>query len=168
MDIINEKGKGLYQDLIQWNSVYGSGIDSDVTQAWNDAYSVLTKYKNALGELDYQNASGMLTGATAPSYHSGGFVGGLTSNETFGKLMKGEHVSTEKDMDKFVNTTLPEMVSNGSNGANIEKFMEITVQGNLDKDVMPQLEELSRKAINELNKALMQRGNIRGAEQFSI
>ena len=40
----NDKNGEFYQNLIQWNRDYGTGIDEDISKAWDRAYEVLDKY----------------------------------------------------------------------------------------------------------------------------
>ncbi len=41
----------LYNQLITWNAIYGSGIDSDVTNAWNRATAALSEYGSVLASI---------------------------------------------------------------------------------------------------------------------
>lgn len=103
------------------------------------------------------------------AYHTGGFAGGLESNEIFAKLLKGEYVATEKQMDNFLKNVLPSIganmpkYSNRYGSQNITVNMPITVEGNMDKTVIPQLDEISNKVIDNINKALVTRGYVRSA-----
>ena len=42
-------GQDLYNKLIEWNGIYGSGIENDVVKAWKDAQAAWNNYKNAVG-----------------------------------------------------------------------------------------------------------------------
>ena len=53
---IETEGTALYDELINYNSIYGTGIDSDVTKNWEKATAALEKYKNALDEWDVRYA----------------------------------------------------------------------------------------------------------------
>jgi len=112
-------------------------------------------------------------GGIVESHHDGGdFAGGLKSNEVFAKLMKGELVSTEAQMDNFMKTILPTMISQGpninnANAGSINIDMPINVAGNLDKSVLPQLEKIVAQAVKQLNTNLQQRGYKRSVDQFS-
>jgi hypothetical protein len=115
-------------------------------------------------------------GGSVPSYHTGGVVGGsgsLSTSEEFANLMKGEVVVTQLQASNFMNSILPNMlrtpdIEKQSMGMNLGKLMDITVQGNLDKTVIPDLERIAEKVISEINKSLGQRGINRAATQFSI
>jgi hypothetical protein len=112
-----------------------------------------------------------------PQFHSGldqGFVGGKSlsqSNEQFAKLLKGEIVVNSTQMDNFLKDILPRTIEASSNqmgGFNIEKMIEITIQGNLDKSVLPDLQNIVNAAVAKMNDMLKQRGHTRNAVQYSI
>ena len=91
-------------------------------------------------------------------YHSGGFVGDITtlkSNEEFAKLLNGEFVSTPKQMDIFMRKTLPAMLSGGGgNGATINNnspLIEIKC-GDVDEDTLPKLKSLVDQAVTKIEK----------------
>lgn len=48
---IDNDSDGLYNDLIEWNRKYGSGIDSDVTNSWNVAIDAVKRYKETVDGL---------------------------------------------------------------------------------------------------------------------
>lgn len=104
-----------------------------------------------------------------PSYHTGGIVGGnseakLKTTEQFAKLLKGETVSTEPQMKKFMEVTYPKMlgITQGQNlgGIQIDRFVDITVQGNLDTSVDLEgiIKKASQKAIDSLVNTLSLKG----------
>lgn len=80
-----------------------------------------------------------------PAYHSGGIAGGASSSsgELFAKLVKGEVISTERQMDNFLRVTLPSLamssvkVNSGSSGG-VSKVVKI----HIDKVEANNLEEL--------------------------
>lgn len=91
-------------------------------------------------------------------YHSGGFVGDITtlkSNEEFAKLLNGELVSTPKQMDTFMKKTLPSMLSSGGDkGATINNnspLIEIKC-GDVDEDTLPKLKSLVDQAVTKIEK----------------
>lgn len=178
MDIVDAKADTLYSDLINWNSVYGDGINATVTSAWNDAYSALEKYKNSLGQMDSQFTLASIAGATVPTYHSGidkGVIGNVSKNEQFIKALKGELVVNPQQMNRYMDDVLPTMMRgaadvalNGNAGnLNIEKLMDINIAGNMDKSVIPDLERITNTVIEKLNEVMRNRGNIRQAGQFA-
>jgi O6-methylguanine-DNA--protein-cysteine methyltransferase len=101
-----------------------------------------------------------------PSFDSGGWVGGFPSSDTgkiFAQLMRGEFVNTPSQISDFMSKTLPEIasVSSTNNSANISFGSLITVQGNVDSSVIPDMQSIADNVINQLNNALAQRGKIR-------
>lgn len=50
-ELINQMSEELYQKLIEWNRLYGTGVDADVTVAWENAYAALEKF-NQYGKID--------------------------------------------------------------------------------------------------------------------
>lgn len=109
-----------------------------------------------------------------PSFHSGaekGVIGSgtsLKSGEVFAKMMAGEVVSNAGQIDNFMTKTLPQMVQGASsmNGGNIELNMPISVAGNLDKSVIPDIKKIVDAAVKQMNENLMNRGFSRRAEMF--
>jgi hypothetical protein len=192
MDLIAGRTDEFYQQLMEWNMTYGSGIASDVINAWagaidwidkyamqagsalsatgsaasaagsalsamgDQAKSGLNKYAEGLDALTaalkrYRNiAQGSGAGTYHPDspyeteFHTGGTVGGsprLPETEIYAKLLKGEHVSTEKQQVQFIRETLPSLVGATGGAGEYNISMPITVQGNLDKSVLPDLKE---------------------------
>jgi len=116
--------------------------------------------------------AGFHEGGIVEEHHDGEFAGNLKSNEVFAKLLKGELVSTEGQMDNFMKSTLPKLMGSAPSTArasnsigNITLSMPITVQGNLDSSVMPDLNKLSEQMIKKLNDTLVSRGYIRTVNQ---
>lgn len=189
MNMILDKNSNVYKQLLDWNKVYGTGINDDITNAWKLATDAINNYKYAASGVSVstpQSTTG--SGPQYPYYvnpnighpgrHSGvdsGFVGVtpvLKSNEEFAKLLKGEIVVNPSQMDKFMTKTLPSLVSpsvsNTMNGGNIEISMPLQVMGNLDKSTLPNIEKIVNDAVKKLNDNLINRGYNRRADQFSI
>ena len=195
MDLILDKNSQVYEDLIKWNRDYGTGIDDDIIKMWELATTAVEDYIETVKKIDRvgedigvggddgggvewgdSGAGGNPIPPPAP-HHSGvnsGFVGNkmvLKSNEEFAKLMKGELVVNPKDMDKFMKNVLPSMadssVSNTMGGISIDKVLDITVNGSLDKSVIPDIKEIANKVMGEINKVMMSRGFNRRADLFS-
>ena len=90
-------------------------------------------------------------------YHTGGLVGGvssLRSNEEFAKLLKGEFVSTPRQMDRFMRETLPNVISSsrGSAGPSIinnTPLIEIRC-GNIEESTMPKLKDVVNQAVEKI------------------
>lgn len=274
INLISKNQKELYDKLIQWNREYGTGIDEDITKAWEIATDAMAEFNNGQldvldtldlieqkmkainDEMDNINNNGGLDfiGSTDdfydspddmnkptqkpqgeeyqklideiapqmnrnsdawwetndpaekarlaeenkrlakkigayqrdgewvvmsnhkvvklkdlyPEYHTGGIVGGqpnLKSTEEFAKLLKGEVVTTEAQIDKFMRVTLPNMTNINtptSGEIKIEKLFDLNVEGNLDSSVMPKLEELTKQLVpriaETLNQSIFNRG----------
>ena len=190
--LIEGRSEEFYNQLMEWNMTYGSGIASDVIDAWAGAITWIDTY--AMGAVGALNATGtaaagagsslasmganaktglsnyaegldllteaikryrsVVTGTGAGTYHpnapyeeeyhSGGIVGGaprLPESEVFAKLLKGEHVSTEEEQAKFIRQTLPNLMGSSNNTGNYSITVPITVNGNLDKAVLPDIKE---------------------------
>lgn len=124
-----------------------------------------------LSDLDFRDKYGITKGEfRTGNYHSGGFVGGVQSNEEYAKLMKGEHVATEWDMNNFMKKVLPRMLSypsviSNSRADSTSISIPINVLGNLDKTVLPNLKDM---ILNTINDAMKQRGKMRTVSSFSI
>ncbi len=93
-------------------------------------------------------------------YHTGGFVGDITSlrsNEEFAKLLKGEHVSTPAQMDTFMRKTLPKLIGYTPNGGgtinNNAPLVEIRC-GEVSPETMPQLRRLVDDAADEVYRRM--------------
>lgn len=91
-------------------------------------------------------------------YHSGGFVGNLQSlksNEEFAKLLKGEFVTTPKQMDDFMHKTLPTMMTRDAGGGatinNNSPLVEINC-GSVDDDTLPKLQNLVDQAVKKIGQ----------------
>lgn len=91
-------------------------------------------------------------------YHSGGLVGDMStlkSSEEFAKLLKGEFVSTPKQMDVFMKKTLPAMVASGSDGGAVITHNAPLVEikcGDIDEDTLPKLRTLVDQAVTKIEK----------------
>ena len=100
-----------------------------------------------------------------------GFVGNSGGNEEFIKALKGEAFVTRYQQDRFMNESLPKMVSNlGSIAGNFEvgNLMQINVQGNLDEKVVPKIKEIAQDTIKQLNNGMFRRGYNRNTNAVSI
>ncbi len=104
--------------------------------------------------------------------HEGGFTGDLQSNEVFTKLLKGEYVATEGQMNNFMKNVLPRFTGTPSvstnQSSNISISMPINVNGSLDKSVIPDIEKLTDRVVKKLNDAMKNRGYLRQTTLTSI
>jgi len=161
---------------------------SKLTGAWGEVkHAIREAREEALKLLDYKQVlpGGLLgqytdepipaekhEGGIIESHHSGNFAGNLKSNEVFAKLLKGEYVATENQMDNFLKQVFPKLathpdirnISNSNQSVgDIHVNMPITVQGNMDSSVIPQIDQISKRVIDDINKALVARGHIRNS-----
>jgi hypothetical protein len=173
---IKTEGTHLYDQLIEWNRQYGSGLDEEVVQPWEEAYEIIKKFKGDLHEIATKYK--VTVSADTEEHHSGvysGPVGGkyaLKSNEEFAKLLKGEVVYTPDQIDQFMNKTLPKIAnpqyeSNGGGGLNIDTFCRLVVEGNLDKTVLPDIDKIMNKMFEKLNSTMHNKGHMRNAATFA-
>lgn len=51
INMIQTQGQGLYDQLMQWNMTYGTGIAEDVTSAWAAGYDALLNYQQLLDQI---------------------------------------------------------------------------------------------------------------------
>jgi len=174
---IAEQAPGLYQSLIDWNSEYGSGIDRDVTDAWNEAYEALSRYVDLIDALRGTSEYGdVLLSTTFPTHHTGlasGPVGGVKTptNEVFSKLMAGEIILNENDMLGIIRR-IPEIAgklqtASTPMGLTIAGNL-INIEGNVDENVMEDIKKIADKVMNQINQSLLRRGYTRGAQLFQF
>ncbi|MFA6325362.1 MAG: hypothetical protein WCX46_04020 [Candidatus Paceibacterota bacterium] len=147
----------------------GATINGD---NYNGRPLIVRDYKEGMTAPYLINNLGWAKMDSVKAYHTGmeeGFVGGrslLKSNEQFAKLMKGEAVINSQQMDNFVSNILPSIASSG--GGDIKSEINIAINGNLDKSVLPKLEDIVNKSIEKLNQTMDRRGYKRNATNFAI
>lgn len=113
-------------------------------------------------------------GVPIETHHDGGFVNGaeLNSHEKFAKLLTGELVVTPKQMSRFMNTTLPNLSSQGGNVVNNNSPLVAIYCENINKDTMPQLEKAIDKAVKkvkeEIDRTLARTGKMKSIDKFKI
>jgi TP901 family phage tail tape measure protein len=186
MDMIKNHSEELYAQLIQWNKDYGTGIDNDIIAIWEAAIAKVQEYGDAVNALPSSPTTESPYIGTGTNnmdddwkeHHSGinaGVVGGLRlkSNEEFIKALRGEVYVTPKQADEFMTKNLPRMISSASyttnnNSGSPQISISFPVAGNLDKTVIPEIEKVVKKAVEQLNKNLLIRGMNRRAESFSL
>lgn len=122
-------------------------MDEDTASASKEQSSNVAR-KRAAGAVELNILSNRLT------YHSGGFVGGLESNEEFAKLLKGEFVSTPEQMDRFMSKTVPAIASGGTSGAVINNNSPlVTINcGNVSNESLPALKDIVSQAVSQIEK----------------
>lgn len=65
---LKDKNSSLYNELIQWNKIYGDGITDTIVSSWDKAYQALSKYGSKLGSIvsdgnSYGNVEQVISGA---------------------------------------------------------------------------------------------------------
>ena len=189
LDLIQNHSEELYQQLIEWNRQYGTGIDQDIISVWDNAIGKVQEYSAAVAAIPlsdqwdarYDEQPAPLSDQWDERYdehHSGvnaGPVGNkfLTGTEEFIKVLKGELVVTPDQMNSFVNYKLPSMLSSSSystvnNGGDIHITMPLSVGGSLDASTLPQIKGIIEDAVKKLNKNLTSRGFNRRADAFGL
>jgi hypothetical protein len=170
MDIVNNRSDALYNDLIAWNKVYGSGVTADVTSAWNSTFEIMEKYRDGLGQLNAQYAMSQVSGDSIPKYMGGGTAGGTPALDN----LFGGKISLEPPMNQvqgvgaglFSPTGLPQYGS-ASGAGGIVVNIPISVIGGLDKSVLPDLQNIIEAAFAKLNDAMLNRGYVRSVSDFA-
>jgi hypothetical protein len=182
--LLKEHSDSLFNQLLKWNSVYGSGIQSDVIDKWALAENAIGNYNNAVGgamastadlinlinQIPDYGGSGWSGMPSVPSYHEGGVSGNglpnLESGEIYAKLLKGEVIANDQQMSDFVNKTLPNLVSSVSNNSTTSiGDIVFHVAGSLDKSVIPDIQKIIMDTIDKTNK---NRGILRTVKSFSV
>lgn len=101
-----------------------------------------------------------------------GLIGGnAKGNEEFVKALKGEAFVTKAQQDKFMGKILPQMVKNQQkqlSNVSFNKLIDLTVNGNLDKTVLPDIESIVTKAVKQLNEIMFRNGNVKSTRSVSI
>ena len=168
LDRIGEQAPDLYQSLIDWNAEYGSGIVTDVVDAWNEAYDALLKYGN-LADALYGGVSPTVSTETLPTHHSGlssGAVGGVRTlpGEILSKLLVGEEVMNDNDILKTLKmiprvANIISRTQGSGGGLNIENL--ITIQGDVIEKTIPKIKDIAKDVIKEINSTLVRQGSVR-------
>ena len=151
LDTIDEKISGLTDDY-RYIALKNAGIAVKNSFEFSKDSQLERKYKTW---ADYINdmykrmlRANEWFGFEIETHHSGGFVGGLESNEQFAKLMNGEYVVTPRQMSSFMNDTLPSI----SSGATFNSPL-ITIEcDNVSSEAMPAFEKVVNGAVDEIKK----------------
>jgi uncharacterized spore protein YtfJ len=189
--LLKEHSDSLFNQLLKWNSVYGSGIQSDVIDKWALAAQAIGNYNSAVGGAIANTVNAINTiqdiidgwggdpiwdqvnpyGSSSPEpHHSGGVAGNglpnLKSGEIYAKLLRGEVVANDQQMSDFINKTLPNLVSGVSNSSTTSiGDIVFHVAGSLDKSVIPDIQKIIMDTIDKTNK---NRGILRTVKSFSV
>lgn len=123
------------------------------------------------GGIDTSVEMIMHEGGLVDDKHTKAYKGDLKSNEVFAKLLKGEYVATEGQMEHFLSQTLPKMmgtpkVNTQSTSVPITMNMPINVEGNMDKSAIADIEVIANRAVEKINRQVASMGHIRTSNQF--
>lgn len=130
---------------------YEAFINQKVAELQETIDNLAKKFKFTVTE---DSQTGKVT--VNPSYHTGGFVGNLKSNEEFAKLLKGEFVATQGQMNNFMRSILPSVVARGLGTATINNnspLVSITCDS-IDKDTLPTLKNIINQAVEQIEKRM--------------
>lgn len=115
----------LYEEMIDWNNLYGDGIEDTIKTAWEEAYKALEDYKNLYGELwdDFN-----LANATGYSPEGGGWDSSVISGTNPANIPVRTTPPTEVVQDTTSAKTYPYgkvsstsgNLSNGSRGEGVK------------------------------------------------
>jgi TP901 family phage tail tape measure protein len=176
LKMIAEKSPELYQKLIDQNKVYGSGIDNDVTRAWNEAYAALKKYKDLADALsgesiwDTPNPPKGISNTTSSNAISSVPPSNALKNSTAAiikNLSSGGIGSLLSSMASIPNISGISQSIGGSRGDLVIGNL-INVEGNVNKDTMPDLKKVADQVADRFVKMLVQRGYIRNAQVVGL
>ena len=123
-----QMGPDLYEELVAWNEVYGSGIEEDIVRAWNEAVRALEEYNNLLdvilGKSDFGSGNSYIPGDSG------------NDSSTFGKTNRG--FNPEMITGGFRADTgegfSPEMITGGFRGNGREGFSPEMITGGFRAD----------------------------------
>jgi hypothetical protein len=64
ISLLSSRTQAFYNDLIEWNRLYGTGIDNDIINKWNEATSAASQYGSVASGVIASVASGAALSAT--------------------------------------------------------------------------------------------------------
>lgn len=169
-----------YKELVAWNQMYGDGITATITNAWLLATAALqaytANYLNLQNMKNYSGAKAEDRDTEWPTYHHSGVqsgnAGGLKNDEVLSVLTKDEIVFTPQNVQNLMGNliksfSMPDFKSNmSSGGMNIENL--IRVDGNVDRNVVQDLNGIAEKVVQQLNSNMRNRGFTRTTSLTSI
>lgn len=157
-----------------WNYIFNRAEldrrEAALVSARGNESRIAAEYQEAVDKLDELKRKG----AQIPVFHSGGIVGGATAlkgNEEFAKLLKGEIVTTPIQAQRFINKTLPSMISSGNRTATYNApLIELNI-ASATKDSIPKIEAIVKRAVNtiktDINSGINRNKNVRSIKNFT-
>jgi hypothetical protein len=64
ISLLSSRTQAFYNDLLEWNRLYGTGIDNDIISKWNEATSAASQYGSVASGVIASVASGAVLSAT--------------------------------------------------------------------------------------------------------
>jgi TP901 family phage tail tape measure protein len=188
-----------WKQLAEW-AERNKGLVNQVSTSFKGATTSVWQYINALKNIPDVSLPGFHGGGIVAhsgglAFHEGGqvqnngtrlekhhssaspFAGNLNSNEVFAKLLKGEYVATEGQMDNFLRHIMPKLMagkekiynkterSYAVNDSVSVGDIIINVNGTLDRTVVP---DIKKAVFSVMNEALQQRGKKPDAFAYSV
>lgn len=145
-------------------------LDSSGAMIEDKFNEVIEKMHGTPSEVKVKGKGSLPSFTVSQMYHSGGVVGGeaLKHNEEFAKLLKGEFVSTPAQMQKFMNDTLPRMVTYAGRSNEFNAPLITINCDNVTSEAMPKLKEVVNEAVEKIKQELnsgMSRAGYKGTVQ---
>lgn len=145
-------------------------LDSSGAMIEDKFNEVIEKMHGTPSEVKVKGKGSLPSFTVSQMYHSGGVVGGeaLKHNEEFAKLLKGEFVSTPAQMQKFMNDTLPRMVTYAGRSNEFNAPLIAINCDNVTSEAMPKLKEVVNEAVEKIKQELnsgMSRAGYKGTVQ---
>ena len=174
----SEQPANKYKNYIGVWTAAQADLLLDDGMSWGTAKSLGVVYKNQQGEWNISEEEwNRRRNKNMPEYHSGGLVGGvarLKSDEEFAKLLDGEFVSTPSQMRRFMQRTLPNMMSvaNSHNGVICNAPLVAITCGSVTEETLPKLQQLvneaSKKIKSDIDSVFARTGFKHRTNKFSI
>ena len=136
---INNHWDTLYQDLINWNTEYGTVVNNDISSAWDAASTAVQKYGSyleAVLQTQQQLAALETSSSSSSSTVIGGGVGTTGTPNVIGNT--GNYDTSGKDTFAQANTIVEQMKQNSANWHGGDK----TALHNDNRNLAKQLETL--------------------------
>lgn len=153
--LIEKKNRSLYDDLIAWNKEYSTGVDSDVSDAWDSAYDAMDTYNN--GQLNVLNTLGKIADKLKEVKADIQEV----NNSSWQDYVEQEDIRPNKSKFPVYDTEPSKKPSNSSSGSSSKPKKEepkLTVQQakeELQSSQQRYLHEQAKKAKSENNAGLL-------------
>lgn len=136
INLINGRSESFYNDLIQYNQLYGDSLDSTVISAWNGATSAVTNYSNAVDSAI--NKTNALNSASSTTGVSTGWSLN-TGSDTYSSLVynpgNGKYILYDSKGNFLRRTDSSIEVKNAIANGEASYWYKKTTNGSLEKNV---------------------------------